>query len=189
MSQLIPQETIETVRKQTNIVDVVGQYVQLKKSGKNYLGLCPFHNEKTPSFSVAEDKQIFHCFGCGKGGNVFSFVQEIEGLSFPEAVEKVAELSNISIALEFTSTPQLKSPRALEESQLIDLHEKTADLYHHILMNTQIGEVALKYLKERGLTEEVIKEFKIGFAPRDRSLLFKVLQKENISEDILGKSG
>lgn len=189
LSQLIPQETIESIRKQTNIVDVVGQYVQLKKSGKNYLGLCPFHNEKTPSFSVAEDKQIFHCFGCGKGGNVFSFIQEVEGLSFPEAVEKVAELADISVTLDVSSKAQLKSPKALEENQLILLHEKTADLYHHILMNTQIGEKALSYLKSRGLTEEIIKEFKIGFAPRDRSLLFKVLQKENVSEEILDKSG
>ncbi|MGX7023852.1 DNA primase [Vagococcus hydrophili] len=189
MSELIPQETIENIRKQTNIVDIVGQYVQLKKSGKNYVGLCPFHNEKTPSFSVAEDKQIFHCFGCGKGGNVFSFIQEIEGLNFPESVEKVADLSSIEVTFNLSSTPQTMSPKVLEEHKLIDVHEKTADLYHHILMNTQIGEKALIYLKNRGLTEEVIKTFKIGFAPVDRSLLYKVLQKENFSEDTLKKSG
>lgn len=189
MAQLIPQETIEMVRQQTNLVDVVGQYVQLKKSGKNYLGLCPFHNEKSPSFSVAEDKQIFHCFGCGKGGNVFSFIQEIEGLNFPEAVEKVAELSNLDIQLNVKSAQQSMSPRVLEESQLIQIHEKTADLYHHVLMNTKVGEVALDYLKARGLTEEVIKQFRIGFAPRDRRLLFKVLEQDNFTEDILKKTG
>lgn len=189
MAQLIPQETIETVRQQTNIVDVVGQYVQLKKSGKNYLGLCPFHNEKSPSFSVAEDKQIFHCFGCGKGGNVFSFIQEIEGLSFPESVEKVADLANISVSLNLTNRPQVMSPKVLEESQLIQIHEKTSELYHHILMNTQVGEKALEYLKERGLTEEVIKTFQIGFAPRDRRLLHKVLEKDNYSDEVLKKTG
>ncbi|MBO0428252.1 DNA primase [Vagococcus fluvialis] len=189
MAQLIPQETIEMVRQQTNIVDVVGQYVQLKKSGKNYLGLCPFHNEKSPSFSVAEDKQIFHCFGCGKGGNVFSFIQEIEGLSFPESVEKVADLANISVSLNLTNRPQVVSPKVLEESQLIQIHEKTSELYHHILMNTQVGEKALEYLKERGLTEEVIKTFQIGFAPRDRRLLHKVLEKDNYSDEVLKKTG
>jgi DNA primase len=189
VAQLIPQETIEMVRQQTNIVDVVGQYVQLKKSGKNYLGLCPFHNEKSPSFSVAEDKQIFHCFGCGKGGNVFSFIQEIEGLSFPESVEKVADLANISVSLNLTNRPQVVSPKVLEESQLIQIHEKTSELYHHILMNTQVGEKALEYLKERGLTEEVIKTFQIGFAPRDRRLLHKVLEKDNYSDEVLKKTG
>lgn len=189
MPELIPQETIENIRKQTNIVDIVGQYVQLKKSGKNYVGLCPFHNEKTPSFSVAEDKQIFHCFGCGKGGNVFSFIQEIEGLHFPEAVERVADLSSIEVSFNLSNQPQTLSPRILEEHQLIEVHEKTADLYHHILMNTQIGEKALSYLKDRGLSEEAIKTFKIGFAPVDRTLLYKILEKENFSEDILKKSG
>lgn len=189
MSELIPQETIENIRKQTNIVDVVGQYVQLKKSGKNYVGLCPFHNEKTPSFSVAEDKQIFHCFGCGKGGNVFSFIQEIEGLNFPESVKKVANLSSIEVSFNLDSMSKTLSPKALEEHQLIEIHEKTADLYHHILMNTQIGEKALTYLKDRGLTEDVIKTFKIGFAPIDRTLLYKILKKENFSEDALKKSG
>ena len=188
MAQLIPQETIEMVRQQTNLVDVVGQYVQLKKSGKNYLGLCPFHNEKSPSFSVAEDKQIFHCFGCGKGGNVFSFIQEIEGLNFPESVEKVAELAGLDVQLNVKSAEQSSSPRAHEEAQLIQIHEKTSELYHHVLMNTKVGEVALDYLKSRGLTEEVIKQFKIGFAPRDRGLLFKVLKQDNFSEDLLKKT-
>src|SRR5699024_2651352 len=93
----IPPQVIDDIREKTNIVDIVGQYVQLKKSGKNYTGLCPFHNEKTPSFSVAEDKQFYYCFGCGEGGNVFTFIQEIEGISFTEAVLKVADMENIPI--------------------------------------------------------------------------------------------
>ncbi|MGO3732921.1 MAG: DNA primase [Vagococcus sp.] len=190
MSHLIPQEMIESIRNDTNIVDVVGQYVQLKKSGKNYLGLCPFHNEKTPSFSVAEDKQIYYCFGCGKGGNVFSFVQEIEGLTFPESVEKVAEYSNIDVST-FSSSQiiQTVSPHVLEETKLIEIHEKTMELYHHILLNTEVGEEALLYLEKRGLDRETIETFQIGFAPKDRSLLYQVLEKENYSDELLAKTG
>lgn len=181
---------IESIRNDTNIVDVVGQYVQLKKSGKNYLGLCPFHNEKTPSFSVAEDKQIYYCFGCGKGGNVFSFVQEIEGLTFPESVEKVAEYSNIDVST-FSSSQiiQTVSPHVLEETKLIEIHEKTMELYHHILLNTEVGEEALLYLEKRGLDRETIETFQIGFAPKDRSLLYQVLEKENYSDELLAKTG
>ncbi|EUJ43050.1 DNA primase [Listeria riparia FSL S10-1204] len=91
--QRIPEEKIDEIRSQVDIVDVVGNYVQLKKQGRNYTGLCPFHGEKTPSFSVSPEKQIFHCFGCGKGGNVFSFLMQIDGLSFVESVKKVADLA------------------------------------------------------------------------------------------------
>ena len=88
----IPQQVIDEIREKTDIVNIIGQYVQLKKSGKNYTGLCPFHEERTPSFSVASDRQFYHCFGCGRGGNVFNFIQELEGLSFQEAVVRVAEM-------------------------------------------------------------------------------------------------
>src|SRR5699024_5823906 len=165
MAQRIPQEVIETIRGQTNIVEVIGQYVQLKKSGKNYLGLCPFHEEKTPSFSVAEDKQIFHCFGCGKGGNVYTFLQELEGISFPEAVKKVADMEQIPLSIEISSEPVNQTSG---QQQLIALHERTRDLYHHLLMNTKVGEEALAYLHGRGLSDELISEFKLGFAPSQR---------------------
>lgn len=188
LAQLIPENVIESVRNQTNIVDVIGQYVQLKKSGKNYLGLCPFHDEKTPSFSVAEDKQIFHCFGCGKGGNVFTFMQEIEGLSFPESVAKVADLSNVNVDFDLSSTKDT-SHVSSEKRELISLHERTADLYHHILLNTKIGEKALDYLSKRGLDEQTIKEFKIGFAPMERQVLSKVCQNDHIPDVIMAKSG
>ena len=97
----IPAAFIEEVRQKTNIVDVIEPYVQLKKSGRNLFGLCPFHEERTPSFSVSEEKQIFHCFSCGRGGNVFKFLMEIESLSFPEAVIKVAEFSGLSLPVEY----------------------------------------------------------------------------------------
>ncbi|WEG73947.1 DNA primase [Vagococcus intermedius] len=190
MSQYIPQELIEDIRRQSNIVDIVGQYVQLKKSGKNYFGLCPFHEERSPSFSVAEDKQIFHCFGCGKGGNVFKFLQELEGLSFPEAVKKTAEVSQVSVDFDFqTPATQELSAGQKQQQVLIELHEKAADLYHHVLMNTESGAKALAYLKKRGLTEDLIKEFQIGFAPAERILLQKVFEQEQVSAAFLADSG
>ncbi|MFD2305699.1 DNA primase [Enterococcus termitis] len=189
MAQRIPQEVIEEVRQRTNIVDVVGQYVQLKKSGKNYMGLCPFHEERSPSFSVAEDKQIFHCFGCGKGGTVFNFLQEIEGISFPESVKRVAELEQIPVSVDWTNTYEADTTESIQNRKLIELHKKAADLYHHVLMNTQIGEPALNYLLERGLTKELIETFNIGFAPQKRDFLSQVFQNEQTSEELFKESG
>ncbi|MDA9470379.1 DNA primase [Enterococcus sp. 5H] len=189
MAQRIPQEVIEEVRQRTNIVDVVGQYVQLKKSGKNYMGLCPFHEERSPSFSVAEDKQIFHCFGCGKGGTVFNFLQEIEGISFPESVRRVAELEQIPVNVDWANSVDSDSAESMQNRKLIELHQKAADLYHHVLMNTEIGEPALNYLLERGLTKELIETFKIGFAPQKRDFLTQVFQNDQVAEELLKESG
>jgi DNA primase len=173
----IPQTIIDDIRERTNIVDIVGQYVQLKKSGKNYFGLCPFHNEKSPSFSVAEDKQIYHCFGCGRGGNVFGFLQELEGLNFPEAVLKVAEINDIPLDDQYKQTETIDATSS-QHSQLIALHEKAAEVYHHMLVNTAAGQGALDYLLERGLTMALIDEFQIGFAPNERAFLEKVFLNE-----------
>lgn len=189
MAQRIPQEVIEEVRQRTNIVDVVGQYVQLKKSGKNFMGLCPFHEERSPSFSVAEDKQIFHCFGCGKGGTVFNFLQEIEGINFPESVRRVAELEQIPVNIDWVNTFDSDTTENLQNRKLIELHKKAADLYHHVLMNTQIGEPALNYLLDRGLTKELIETFKIGFAPQKRDFLSQVFQNEEVAEHLSKESG
>lgn len=169
----IPQTVIDDIRERSNIVDIVGQYVQLKKSGKNYFGLCPFHNEKSPSFSVAEDKQIFHCFGCGRGGNVYGFLQELEGISFPEAVVKVAEMNDIPLDPQYQQSEGINEATS-QTSQLIALHEKAAEVYHHMLVNTAAGQEALDYLLDRGLTMALIEEFNIGFAPNERSFLEKV---------------
>lgn len=187
LAQRIPQQVIDEVREKTNIVEVIGQYVQLKKSGKNYLGLCPFHEEKTPSFSVAEDKQIFHCFGCGKGGNVYTFLQELEGISFPEAVKKVADIEQIPLDIEISTEPVNQTSTG--QQQLIALHERTRDLYHHLLMNTKVGEEALEYLHERGLSDELITEFKIGFAPSQREFLVQVAQQDKVNADLMERSG
>ncbi|MHC5229116.1 DNA primase [Enterococcus sp. LJL99] len=189
MAQRIPQEVIEEIRQRTNIADVIGQYVQLKKSGKNYMGLCPFHEERSPSFSVAEDKQIFHCFGCGKGGTVFNFLQEIEGISFPESVKRVAELEQIPIEYNWTTAIEANSSENQQQRKLIQLHQKAAELFHHVLLNTQIGEAALNYLLERGLTREIIETFKIGFAPQKRDFLRQVFENDKVEEELLKESG
>lgn len=186
MAKRIPQSVIEEIRTKTNIVEVVGQYVQLKKSGKNYSGLCPFHEEKTPSFSVAEDKQIFHCFGCGRGGNVFGFIQEIEGVSFPEAVVKIAELENIPVDEQYREVEVVENSQA---RQLIGLHEKAADVFHHMLIHTAAGQQALDYLLERGLTQELIETFQIGFAPNERQFLGQIFKNENVPETLYPLSG
>lgn len=189
MAQRIPQEVIETIRGQTNIVEVIGQYVQLKKSGKNYLGLCPFHEERTPSFSVAEDKQIFHCFGCGKGGNVFTFLQELEGLSFPEAVVKVADFEKIQLEDQWRKQTLPFENSDSITGKLILAHEKAAEVYHHMLLHTKVGEQALDYLLQRGLTLELIEEFAIGFAPNERSFLKQVFKTEAYDQEVLERSG
>jgi len=185
----IPQQVIDDVREKTNVVDVIGQYVQLKKSGsKNYSGLCPFHNEKTPSFSVAEDKQFYYCFGCGRGGNVFSFIQEIEGLSFVESVIKVAELEGIEVAEKYQEVSGENEINS-KQQQLIQMHEKAAEVYHHMLVNTAAGEAALDYLHKRGLDDQLIEEFNIGFAPNQRDFLSRVFQNESLNTEAFLETG
>lgn len=184
--QRIPQSVIEEVRQKADIVDVIGQYVQLKKAGKNYSGLCPFHQEKTPSFTVTKDKQIFKCFGCGKGGNVFTFLQELEGITFPEAVVKVAEFAHVPLeGIDLTPA----APVDTAEAHLIELHEEAAKLYQHILLNTEAGAEALEYLTKRGLDTETIKHFQLGYAPASRTFLTRHWQKNQKDHELMRKSG
>ena len=186
----IPEETINEIRQKTNITDVVSQYVQLKKQGKNLFGFCPFHEERTPSFSVTEEKQIFHCFSCGRGGNVYSFLMEVDGLSFPEAVIKTAELSDIPLDNELIQQQsQYHSAGDTKNDQLIQMHEESTELFHHILLNTTAGEEALNYLLERGLTTETIETFKIGFLPKERTVLVQYLKGKNYTDEQLEESG
>ncbi|MCF6514990.1 DNA primase [Lactobacillus sp. S2-2] len=182
----IPENVIEEVRSQTNITDIIDQYVQLSKSGNNLFGLCPFHDEKTPSFSVNEDKQIFHCFSCGRGGNVFKFLMDLKGLSFPESVMEVADNQNISLPDDYhsNSKPNINS----DDKKLMQYHKDAVELYHHILVNTDLGKSALKYLHERKLTDEMINKFQIGFAPSTR-LLKPFFENKQPDFQLLRKSG
>ncbi|WP_125604474.1 DNA primase [Lapidilactobacillus bayanensis] len=183
----IPEAFIEEVRQKTNIVDVVSQYVQLKKQGKNLFGLCPFHEEKTPSFSVTENKQIFNCFSCHRGGNVFKFIMEIEDVSFPEAVLKVAKFSDIALPQDLAT--QEETGEQSQAQQLRQLYQDVQVLYTHILLKTEIGEPALNYLQKRQLDEAAINEFGIGFAPDQNNLLLNFLKTRHVSRELMVRSG
>ncbi|MGA9227418.1 MAG: DNA primase [Mesobacillus sp.] len=188
MAERIAEEKVNEIRQAVEIVDVIGDFVQLKKQGRNYFGLCPFHGENSPSFSVSPDKQIYHCFGCGAGGNVFSFLMEIEGISFQEAVLKLAEQANIELQLEGPLTN--KGPQLPEGSkQMIEAHELLRKFYHHLLVNTKEGQDALEYLLNRGFTMESIERFQIGYALPSWDFVSKLLEKRGFSLALVEKAG
>lgn len=185
---LIPEEVIQEIRQKTDIVDIINQYVQLSKRGNNYTASCPFHEDRNPSFSVHHGKQIYKCFSCGRGGNVYGFLQEIEGIGFVEAVQKVAELANVPLDEQYFqptgSSGQSKANQALRE-----IHQKTMDFYHYYLTSTTNGEEALEYLLARSFTTETLATFKIGLAPTNSALLVQYLQKDDYSTEQLVDSG
>lgn len=183
----IPEEFIEEVRKANNIVDVVSEYVQLKKQGRNYFGLCPFHSEKTPSFSVTQEKQIFHCFGCGKGGNVVTFLMEIEGLSFFEALEILA--NRASIQLPETVGVKRKTSHSEEGQMILDAFEWLTKLYHHLLRYTKDGKEGYEYLKNRSINDSSIDTFQLGFAPDLKDFIVEFLEKKGFNKQFLIKTG
>ena len=182
---MIPQEKIDEIRERTNIVEIVSEYVPLKKNGKNHIGLCPFHSEKTPSFTVNDEKQIFYCFGCGTGGNAFTFLMKQESLSFPEAVRTVAKRVGIDVSM------LDKKPSGEEQQrELMFLANHVAqDFYHHYLLTSPDAEKARQYIGKRGLKPEIIKSFKIGYAPAGRDSLARALSNKGISLEIAEKAG
>jgi DNA primase len=165
----IPDEVIEEVRARTDITAFISQYVQLKKTGRNFLGLCPFHSEKTPSFSVAPDKQIFHCFGCGASGNVFSFLMKSEGITFPEAVRVLAGRAGIRLP-DVEVSPAAEHRRRKKE-RLLEALQLAAGFYQDVLAHTEAGNSARRYLEKRGLSPETVRRFGLGFAPDSWSSL------------------
>ena len=177
-------EIIEEVRQTNDIVDIISQYVHLKRSGRNYFGLCPFHNEKSPSFSVSPDKQIFHCFGCGVGGNVFTFLTKIEGINFVEAVQTLAERSNIQL-------PTLESggdnAKEILKSKVLKINEFAANYYHENLYKPE-SKIAQEYVKKRRLTNETLKTFQIGFSGSFDEL-YKQLKAQGFEEREILESG
>jgi DNA primase len=177
----------ETVRQQADIVRVIGDYIQLKKAGaKNFNGLCPFHNEKSPSFSVNIERQFFHCFGCGKSGDVFKFVQEREQISFPEAVRLVAEKMGIPLPrMQYSSESEAED--AGKRGKLIEMHERACKFFEEQLRRPE-GALAREYLAGRGLKEETIRTFRIGFAP-DSGFTLKDRLKADFSEEMMRASG
>lgn len=177
----------DRVKQQADIVRVIGEYVRLKKSGQNFTGLCPFHGEKTPSFAVHPVKQIFHCFGCGKGGDVFTFVMEMEKCQFPEAVRTVAEKCGIAIP-----RPKERSPEERKENQqraaLIEMHKEAQSFFVRQLETTAEGKAARAYLEDRGLDKETIAQFGIGYAPTGGDILLRFL-KQKYAEKLMADSG
>ena len=154
----------DKVKQQADIVRVVGEYVRLKKSGQNFTGLCPFHSEKTPSFAVHPVKQIYHCFGCGVGGDVFQFVMEMDKCSFPEAVRAVAEKSGIAVP-----APRERSPEERQVNQqrtaLVEIHQQAQIFFSRQLETTLEGKAARAYLEDRGLDAQAVARFGLGYAP------------------------
>ncbi|MGT2715370.1 DNA primase [Streptococcus respiraculi] len=179
---MISKEKINEIKQAVNIVDVIGEVISLTKAGRNFLGLCPFHGEKTPSFNVVEDKQFFHCFGCGKSGDVFKFIEEYRGISFTDSVQVVAEKAGIQLEQQRVV---IQERRVHPNQVLFDIHMEAGKFYHALLMTTKMGEEARKYLHHRGLTDEVIKHFQIGLAPQEQNYLYRHLSTKFDEEDLL----
>lgn len=177
-------EIIEEVRQTNDIVDIISQYVHLKRSGRNFFGLCPFHNEKSPSFSVSPDKQIFHCFGCGVGGNVFTFLMKIEGINFIEAVQSLAERANIQLP---TLENSIDSAREELKAKVYKVNEFTANFYHENLYKPSAKE-AQEYIKRRKMTNEILKSFQIGFSGKFDEL-YKTLKAHGFNDPEILESG
>ena len=182
-----PGDFAYTVKQQADIVRIIGDYVKLKKAGaQNFAGLCPFHGEKTPSFSVHATRQFYHCFGCGVSGDVFSFVQKIENITFPEAVRLVAQKLNIPLPKTSYSTPG-EAKEARLRGQLLDVHERAVAFFQECLRRPE-GAHAREYLKTRGLNDEMIAKFRIGYAP-DSGFVLRDRLKGEFAEEVLRESG
>ncbi|MGW9988078.1 DNA primase [Staphylococcus hominis] len=183
----IEQSVINEIKEKTDILDLVSEYVKLEKRGRNYIGLCPFHDEKTPSFTVSEDKQICHCFGCKKGGNVFQFIQDIKDISFVEAVQELGERVNIKVDIGHSnpSTTQIVS----EDLKMIEMHELINEYYMYALMKSVEGEEALNYLVNRGFTEELIKSRGIGYAPNNAHFCHDFLKQKGYDIELAYEAG
>lgn len=183
---MVDKQLISEIKNSVNIVDVIGEVVQLTKAGRNFLGLCPFHGEKTPSFNVVEDKQFYHCFGCGKSGDVFKFIEDYRGVSFMEAVQIVGDQVGIRVQ---TLPPSQSRPQQADEKQpFYEIHQEAAKFYHAILMTTKMGEEARQYLYDRGLDDEMLRHFQIGLAPAEGNYLYQSVSGK-FSENIMAESG
>ncbi len=179
-------DIIEEVRMKNDIVDVVSQYVRLTRKGSSYMGLCPFHNEKSPSFSVSPSKQMYHCFGCGAGGDVFHFIQEYDNATFVEALEKLADRAGVVLPkIEYSKEAKEKA----EKRQLLLDINKTAAQYFYYQLRRESGRQAWEYLTGRGLSEETIRNFGLGYSDKYSNDLYKYMKSKNYSDELLRESG
>lgn len=184
---MIPEEKVREVAERLSIVEVVSDYVPLRRAGGNFLGLCPFHAEKTPSFNVNPAREIFHCFGCGAGGNAFSFVMKIEGVSFPEAVKLLARKAGIEIEERQLSAAEKKTQD--EYAQFLRINDLTASYYRSVLLKGEEGEPARQYLASRSVESAISEAYGLGFAPDRRDGLAKHLKKSGVELDTALKLG
>jgi DNA primase len=173
---------IDDIKSRLNIVDVLGGYIRLEKAGANWRANCPFHNEKSPSFMVSEDKQIWHCFGCQKGGDIFGFVMEIEGLEFREALNLLAEKAGVELK-------KVNPKQAAEKNRTLEILEMATKFYQAHLLQTPAGKKIMEYLQERGINEESIKDFRLGYAPNGWKNTLNFLLKKGFSENEIAKTG
>ncbi|VVN84723.1 DNA primase [Pseudomonas fluorescens] len=187
MAGLIPQSFIDDLLNRTDIVDVVSSRVQLKKAGKNYTACCPFHKEKTPSFSVSPDKQFYYCFGCGAGGNALGFLMDHDNLDFPQAIEDLAKAAGMEVPREESSRPH--KPRQPTDSPLYPLLTAAADFYRQALKSHPQRKAAVDYLKGRGLTGEIARDFGLGFAPPGWDNLYKHLSSDTLQQKAMIDAG
>lgn len=179
-------DIIEEVRARNDIVDVVSQYVKLTKKGSSYFGLCPFHNEKTPSFSVTPGKQMYYCFGCGAGGNVFNFLMQYENFTFTEALEQLAEKSGVELPkMEYSAKMQAQ---AEEKASLLQINKEAAQYFYYQL-RTEKGRTAYEYLTKRGLSPQTMKQFGLGYSEKYSNDLYRYLKKKGYKDELLKESG
>ncbi|UCD83627.1 MAG: DNA primase [Deltaproteobacteria bacterium] len=178
MANFISEAKINEIKEQSRILEVASEYVTLKKVGRNYQGLCPFHSEKTPSFTVNEEKGIFHCFGCGAGGNVFTFLMKAANLSFPEAARQLAKKAGVEIPRERRNEAERQNQQ--EKEKFFQVNKLASDYFQHILLSSPEGERALKYLRDRGLNKDLILQYHLGYAPDSWNKLLVWLNKRKI---------
>ena len=177
-------DQVSEIKNKIDVVDLISGYVPLKKAGRNFRGLCPFHSEKTPSFMVSQELQIFKCFGCGQAGDVFAFTQKIEGVEFPEALEKLAEKAGVT--LQKTRV----DPENKKKKTIYEINRYTAEFYHYLLLKHPVGKKALDYLtKKRNMKPETIKDFKLGYAPNSWDSLYKFLSGKKYRDEDLAAAG
>jgi len=186
LAQFIPESIVAEIRQTANIVSVIGEYVQLKRAGNNHVGLCPFHAEKTPSFSVNEQKQMFKCFGCGVGGNVYTFLMRLNNLTFPEAVKFLAHRYGIQIPTDHLTAEQKKQLN--ERDQLFEINQ-TALTFFQDQLKKPPGKIAQKYIADRGLSKETQKHFQLGFAPEGWDHALRLFSRKGIALKLVEKSG
>ena len=186
---LYSDHTLEEIRSRMNLVELVGEYVSLKKSGLGYVGLCPFHNEKSPSFHVHPVKQYFHCFGCQKGGNIFTFLSGLEGLSFPESVQRLAKRTGVELKTEVVPRKEIDQKAQFERERLLAVHEWAAKYFHFLFTQGKEYEFARDYLKTRGINEKTIQKFRIGVSPIGWGTLMGLMLKRGFTMGELVRAG